>query len=45
LRQEVGRHYRASVSHSSGETEDALIADFVVATGVEQIKTGSRSPD
>jgi enolase len=31
--------YRAVVSHRSGETEDALIADFVVATGVGQIKT------
>jgi enolase len=33
--------YRAVVSHRSGETEDALIADFVVATGVGQIKTGA----
>jgi enolase len=33
--------YRAFVSHRSGETEDALIADFVVATGVGQIKTGA----
>jgi enolase len=33
--------YRAVVSHRSGETEDALIADFVVATGVGQIKAGA----
>jgi enolase len=33
--------YRAVVSHRSGETEDALIADFVVATGVGQIKSGA----
>src|SRR5581483_544307 len=33
--------YRAVVSHRSGETEDAFIADFVVATGVGQIKTGA----
>ncbi len=35
--------YSAVVSHRSGETEDAFIADFVVATGVGQIKTGSAS--
>jgi enolase len=35
--------YTAVVSHRSGETEDAFIADFVVATGVGQIKTGSAS--
>jgi enolase len=29
------------VSHRSGETEDAFIADFVVATGVGQLKTGA----
>jgi len=33
--------YKSVVSHRSGETEDALIADFVVATGVGQIKTGA----
>ncbi len=33
--------YRAVVSHRSGETEDAFIADFVVATGAGQIKTGA----
>jgi enolase len=36
-----GAGYRAVVSHRSGETEDAFIADFVVATGVGQIKTGA----
>jgi enolase len=34
-------NYTAVVSHRSGETEDALIADFVVATAVGQIKTGA----
>lgn len=29
------------VSHRSGETEDTTIADFVVAMGTGQIKTGS----
>jgi enolase len=33
--------YRAVVSHRSGETEDALIADFVVASGVGQLKSGA----
>jgi enolase len=33
--------FRAVVSHRSGETEDALIADFVVATGVGQLKSGA----
>ena len=31
------------VSHRSGETEDTFIADFVVAMGAGQIKTGSAS--
>jgi enolase len=35
--------YRAVVSHRSGETEDATIADLVVATNAGQIKTGSAS--
>ena len=35
--------YTAIVSHRSGETEDAFIADFVVAMGCGQIKTGSGS--
>jgi len=29
------------ISHRSGETEDTTIADFTVATGVGQLKTGS----
>lgn len=33
----------AVVSHRSGETEDSFIADFVVASGTGQIKTGSLS--
>ncbi|MGH2872448.1 MAG: phosphopyruvate hydratase [Solirubrobacteraceae bacterium] len=33
--------YRAVISHRSGETEDPLIADFVVATAVGQIKAGA----
>jgi enolase len=38
------RHgYTAVVSHRSGETEDAFIADFVVGLGTGQIKTGSAS--
>ena len=35
--------YTAVVSHRSGETEDATIADMVVATNAGQIKTGSAS--
>jgi len=35
--------YTAVVSHRSGETEDATIADLVVAAGTGQIKTGSLS--
>ena len=35
--------YTAVVSHRSGETDDTTIADFTVATGVGQIKTGSAS--
>ena len=34
-------NYTAVVSHRSGETEDATIADIVVATNAGQIKTGS----
>jgi len=33
--------YSAVVSHRSGETEDTFIADFVVAVGTGQIKTGA----
>ena len=35
--------YTAVVSHRSGETEDAFIADFTVGLGTGQIKTGSAS--
>ncbi len=35
--------YTAVMSHRSGETEDATIADLAVATGTGQIKTGSLS--
>ncbi|MBN2552606.1 MAG: phosphopyruvate hydratase, partial [Spirochaetales bacterium] len=35
--------YTAVVSHRSGETEDAFIADLVVALETGQIKTGSLS--
>lgn len=35
--------YTSIISHRSGETEDTTIADFVVGTGVGQIKTGSLS--
>ncbi len=36
-------HYAAIVSHRSGETEDATIADIAVATAATQIKSGSMS--
>ncbi|MBP6063438.1 MAG: phosphopyruvate hydratase, partial [Fusobacteriaceae bacterium] len=35
--------FTAVVSHRSGETEDATIADIAVATNAGQIKTGSTS--
>lgn len=35
--------YRPVISHRSGETEDATIADLAVATNAGQIKTGSAS--
>lgn len=35
--------YTSIISHRSGETEDATIADLVVGTGAGQIKTGSLS--
>ena len=35
--------YLSVISHRSGETADTFIADFAVATGVGQIKTGSVS--
>jgi enolase len=39
----AGANYTSVVSHRSGETEDAFIADLVVATNAGQIKTGSAS--
>lgn len=42
--QHAQRHgYATIISHRSGETEDALIADLAVATHAGQIKTGSLS--
>jgi enolase 1/2/3 len=35
--------YASVISHRSGETEDAFIADLAVALGAGQIKTGSAS--
>ncbi len=42
---ELARRYRYTtvISHRSGETEDATIADLAVATSAGQIKTGSLS--
>ncbi|MBT4271623.1 MAG: phosphopyruvate hydratase [Candidatus Marinimicrobia bacterium] len=37
------KNYGAVISHRSGETEDVTIADFSVAMGMGQIKTGSAS--
>src|SRR5688500_10067664 len=41
----IGRFagYNSIISHRSGETEDAFIADLAVATNAGQIKTGSLS--
>jgi len=33
--------YKSMLSHRSGETEDTMIADLAVATGVGQIKSGA----
>jgi enolase len=35
--------YRTVISHRSGDTEDAFIADLAVATGAGQIKSGAPS--
>ncbi len=43
MKMAAGAGYTAMVSHRSGETEDAFIADLAVATGAGQIKTGSAS--
>ncbi len=41
IRLATANGYRCVLSHRSGETEDAFIADLAVATGAGQIKTGS----
>jgi enolase len=43
MRLAASANYSAVVSHRSGETEDAFIADLSVATNAGQIKTGSAS--
>jgi enolase len=43
MRLAASANYTAVVSHRSGETEDAFIADLAVATNSGQIKTGSAS--
>ena len=43
MKMAAGAGYTSMVSHRSGETEDAFIADLAVATGAGQIKTGSAS--
>jgi enolase len=43
MRLAASANYTAMVSHRSGETEDAFIADLAVATNAGQIKTGSAS--
>ena len=43
VRLAMTNRYSAIISHRSGETEDAFIADLAVATNAGQIKTGSLS--
>ena len=43
IRMATEARYAAVISHRSGETEDATIADIAVATTATQIKTGSMS--
>lgn len=43
IRIATGAAYTSVISHRSGETEDAFIADLAVATNAGQIKTGSLS--
>ena len=43
VRLAASANYTAVISHRSGETEDAFIADLAVATNAGQIKTGSAS--
>ena len=41
MREARGAGYGTVVSHRSGETADDFIADFTVATGAGQLKTGA----
>jgi enolase len=43
MRLAASANYTTIISHRSGETEDAFIADLAVATNAGQIKTGSLS--
>jgi len=43
MRTATNANYTSVISHRSGETEDAFIADLAVATNAGQIKTGSLS--
>ena len=43
IRMAADARYATIISHRSGETEDAIIADLAVGTGAGQIKTGSAS--
>jgi enolase len=43
VRMAANAGYATIISHRSGETEDATIADLAVGTGAGQIKTGSAS--
>jgi enolase len=43
VRMAANARYATIISHRSGETEDATIADLAVGTGAGQIKTGSAS--
>ncbi|MEL6288640.1 MAG: phosphopyruvate hydratase [Pseudomonadota bacterium] len=43
VRMAQGANYGVVISHRSGETEDATIADIAVSTNAGQIKTGSLS--
>lgn len=43
IRMAQDSRYAAVISHRSGETEDAFIADLAVATNAGQIKTGAPS--
>jgi enolase len=43
MRLAAGAHFTTVISHRSGETEDAFIADLAVATNAGLIKSGSAS--